>query len=198
MTDVYIWDPYNAQWLAYKPGKNSSVHQNGGLYTGAASQFWGGEAEYARQWKIAKPGVPLFIVKSSYTSTSLDQAARATQRGCWDPTLTNDLFTQSRDQLLAARANLTAKGATPVVRSAVWTQGENDVGVAGAATRYNANLTAFVDAFRASGALDATAPFVISRTQMVSGYNVSQNTTVRVAQEAVGTGKSLLPHVRRG
>ena len=190
MTDVYIWDPYNAQWLAYKPGKNSSVHQNGGLYPNPSSQYWGGEAEFARQWKIAKPGVPLFIVKSAYTSTSLDQAARAAQRGCWDPALTNDLFAQSRDQLLAARANLTAKGGTPFVRADVWTQGENDVGNAGAATRYNANLTALVDARRASGALDATSPFVISRTQMVSGYNVSQNTTVRAAQEAVGTGKA--------
>jgi hypothetical protein len=190
MTDVYIWDPYNAIWLAYQPGINSSVHQNGGLYQLPGTQYWGGEAEYARKWKIANPGVPLFIVKSSFTSTSLDTAARTTGRGCWDKTLTNDLYVQTRNQILSARTSLAAKGATPYVRDALWTQGENDMGGSGPALRYNANLVAVIDGLRADGALDATSLFVISRTQAQVGQNATNIANVRAAQEDIGTNKA--------
>lgn len=166
MTDVFIWDPFGKTWLTYQAQVTSAAHLKGGKYPDLSQNYVGAEAEYARRWKVDNPGVPLYMIKKGHSTTSLSQAARTTDRGCWDPALRNDLF----DELVAwaadAKANLTAAGKTVNIRGMNWTQGENDAGsTLAAANAYGTNLSAFIDSVRSAGVISDTTPFIISRIQ---------------------------------
>lgn len=187
MTDVFIWDPFGKAWLTYQAQVTSAAHLKGGKYPDLSQNYVGAEAEYARRWKVDNPGVPLYMIKKGHSTTSLSQAARTADRGCWDPALRDDLF----DELVAwaadAKANLTAAGKTVNIRGMNWTQGENDAGsTLAAANAYEANLSAFIDSVRSSGVIGSTTPFIISRIQTATWANPAP---VRAAQQSVGETK---------
>lgn len=188
MTDVFIWDPFGKAWLTYQAQVTSAAHLKGGKYPDLSQNYVGAEAEYARRWKVDNPGVPLYMIKKGHSTTSLSQAARTADRGCWDPALRDDLF----DELVAwaadAKANLTAAGKTINVRGMNWTQGENDAGsTLAAANAYGTNLSAFIDSVRSSGVIASTTPFVISRIQTGTWANPAP---VRAAQQLIGETKA--------
>lgn len=188
MNDVFIWDPFGKTWLTYQAQVNSAVHLEGGKYPETSNEYFGAEAEYARRWKIDNPGVPLYMIKKGHSTTSLSQAARTANRGCWDPALRSDLYDELVSWVADAKANLTAAGKTVTLRGMNWTQGENDAGsTADAANAYGTNLIAFIDALRNAGTIGATTPFIISRIQTGTWANPAP---VRAAQQTVGETKS--------
>jgi len=188
MTDVFIWDPFAKTWLTYQAQVNSAVHLEGGKYPETSNEYFGAEAEYARRWKIDNPGVPLYMIKKGHSTTSLSQAARTANRGCWDPALRSDLYDELVSWVADAKANLTAAGKTVNLRGMNWTQGENDAGsTVDAANAYGANLITFIDSLRNAGTIGATTPFIISRIQTGTWANPAP---VRAAQQTVGETKA--------
>jgi hypothetical protein len=186
MTDVFIWDPFGKAWLTYQAQVNSAAHLKGGKYPEASNEYFGAEAEYARRWKIDNPGVPLYMVKKGHSTTSLSQAARTANRGCWDPALRDDLYDEFVSWVADAKANLAAAGKAVNLRGMNWTQGENDAGsTLDAANAYGTNLSAFIDAVRAN-VIGSTTPFIISRIQTGTWANPAP---VRAAQQNVAETK---------
>lgn len=187
MSDVYIWDPFGKTWLTYQAQVTSSAHLKGGLYPDAATNYFGAEAEYARRWKLDNPGVPLYMVKKGHSTTSLSQAARTAQRGCWDPALRGDLYDEFLAWMADAKSNLVAAGKTVNIRGMNWVQGENDANLdAATATAYASNLSNFIDSLRSAGAIAATTPFIISRIQPGAWAFPAQ---LRTSQQTVGDSK---------
>lgn len=184
-TNAFTWDPFNNVWLTYEAGVNSSIHLEGGKYPLAGAKYHGMEAEYLRRWREQNPGVPIYMIKKGHSTTSIDQAARSANRGCWDPTLTganSDLFEELVNWVTAAYANIRASGKTPRLRAINWIQGENEADNSVAANRYQATLEAFITAVRSRVVENSTAPFVISRIQSATWQFPA---VVRAAQVAV-------------
>jgi hypothetical protein len=191
MTDVYIWDPFVKTWVTYQAQVNSAIHLKGGLYPETSNQYFGAEAEYARRWKLDNPGVPLYMVKKGHSTTSLQQAARTTARGCWDSNLRGDLYDEFVSWVTDAKANLAATGKTVNIRGMNWTQGENDANVdAATSTAYASALTTFINSLRSANVLASTTPFIISRIQTGSWAFPAQ---LRASQMSVADS---LPYCR--
>lgn len=187
MPTIYTWDPINSVFVNYQAGTGgtSALHlKTGSIFTDPVD-YWGAEAKFCKQWAVDHPSEPLYIVKSGFSSTSLDTRARATDRGCWDPTLPADLYAFTRNAIVAAKAALVAQGKTVNMRGMGWIQGENDADNATTAAAYDTNLRAFIDACR-TDFLGSSAPFVISRIQTAGWTNPGP---VRTAQVSVGTTK---------
>jgi Carbohydrate esterase, sialic acid-specific acetylesterase len=182
MTNVFTWDPYGQTWQTYTAGINSGLHLQGGPYPSLGQQFYGCEAEFVRQWKLDNPTTPLYIVKQAYSSTSLIQANRAPLRGCWDPTLTSDLYVELKNSVLAAKANLATSGYSVSMRGMCWTQGEGDTAVGMVVGTYATALISFINACRADF-LGPGATFVISRIQTNTWVNPGPT---RADQQTVG------------
>lgn len=189
MPTIYTWDPINSVFVNYQAGTGgtSALHlKTGSPYPDPSTDYWGAEAKFCKQWATDHPGVPLYIVKSGFSTSSLDQGARTNGRGCWDPALPSDLYAFTRNAIVAAKAALVASGKTVNMRGMAWIQGENDAGNSTSANAYDANLRAFIDTCR-TDFLGASAPFVISRIQ-TSSWAVPA--PVRTAQVSVGTSKA--------
>lgn len=165
MTNAFTWDPFNNVWLTYEAGVNSAVHLEGGKYPLPGARYHGMEAEYLRRWREQNPGVPIYMIKKGHSTTSIDQAARTTNRGCWDPALAGDLFDELVSWVAAAYASIRALGKEPRLRAINWIQGENEADVSVAANRYQTTLETFISAVRSRVDGAANAPFVISRIQ---------------------------------
>lgn len=189
LPNVMTWDPWQNQWVTYQAGVTSGVHTNSGKYANN-TQYWGGEAEYAKQYVAANPGKTLYIVKMAFSSTSIDPAARTANRGCWDPALRLELYDFLIRAVNAARADLHAQGKSVNVRAFIWVQGENEGGNSTAAGNYQTTLTNFFTAVRRDANLQST-PFLISRINSIAAW--TSGAAIRSAQVAVGDST---PNVR--
>jgi hypothetical protein len=183
MADIYTWDPFNNKFMPYQAGVTSALHLKAGLYPDTSLNYWGPEAEFARRWKIDYPGVPLYIVKLAYSTSSLSTITQSPGKGTWDINTRGDLYDFMVSTVSAAKSVLTTAGVTPVMRAFNWIQGENDSGATAAANAYQTNLTNLVSQSR-TDFLGATAPFVIGRMKTVPAN--SGSAAVRTAQQYVG------------
>lgn len=189
MPNAQIWDPWKNEWVAYQAGVTSAIHTQSGKYANNAL-YWGFEAEYARRYIANNPGKTLYIVKLAYSSTSIDQAARTAQRGCWDPALRVELYDFLTRAINAARSNLRLAGKTINLRGFHWIQGENEGGVQTAANNYQTTLTNFFTAVRRDADMQSV-PFIVSRINAIANW--AYGAAVRTAQVTIGDGT---PNVR--
>lgn len=181
MEGVFTWDPAGGRWLTYQAGTggNSMVHLGlGGV------QYWGPEAEFARRWKAARPGVPLYMVKKGHGGTFL--APQGSGTADWSPSSSGEHYDALKASVAAAKASLVAMGKAPEVRAFVWIQGESDALDAGAAGAYEGYLGGFVDAVRAE-MIGPAAPFLIVRIADIANW--TYRAQVRAAQVATAYAK---------
>jgi hypothetical protein len=162
---IKIWR--SGAWATYDPTANASNQGVG---------FWGFEAEFLYQYRLAHPTETIYAVKQATGATTLAFNWKQDGSGAqW-----NGLVSQYN----AAKANLQGSGYSVTTPSLSWMQGEADAGNGDTAPAYEANLTTF---------------FASVRTLMGAGVKIdvgriantietgSLRATVRAAQAAVVT-----------
>lgn len=169
---IRVWDKVSQTWQQY----NATVNSNQpGDVSPSIGAYWGAEAEFARQYRLANPGKTAYIIHYAIGTTQL---YNATNVPTWNPAADNtQLFYLATVQINAALAALRAAGLAPVVRAVSWMQGEQDATGAVTAAAYTANLAAFETAFRAQWSA-ANAIFIIGQTNggsFVANVNIGQN-----------------------
>lgn len=123
----------------------------------------------------------IFVIKFAIGNTGLNTNGALD----WAPGSGGEMFERAINNFwIPARDKLIQYGRIPVVKAGLWMQGEWDAGDSGAATLYNANLTAILAAFR-SALVAPSMHWSIGRLH-ASGASQPFKATVRTAQAAVG------------
>lgn len=131
-----IWDWRAQAFVELEPGVNTGNN--------ATQEYWGPEAEFARQWLDAHPGETLYIIKVA--DGQLGLAADPTQAD-WSPSSAGEFFDRALVRIGEARVALADEA--PEIGALLWMQGEQDATSQAAANAYAANLETFVTAVRA-------------------------------------------------
>lgn len=150
--NIKIWD--GDEFVTYDPPNNSDWYES--------QTWWGPEAEFAYQWRLANPTKTFYMVKVVQGATSLALNGGADD---WSIDSTGELYDDLTGHVAAAKAAILELN--PVIRALIWMQGEHDINDPDCFA-YEANLTAFISAARTDLAAP-TMKFVIGRLKVESG-----------------------------
>ena len=181
------WSDAGLSWNATNPGQYSTVNNYGPEFTTVRDLSSG-------------LGEQIYLAKYALAATGLDTSF-ATMYGTWSTAASDPgspaEYTQSLYHSMVSWGNkalATARQIQPETELAgfFWLQGESDAGSSGTASRYNANLTNFIQRLRSDFGI-ANLPIVIGRITNKSTAMPAAN-TVRAAQAAVvaNTNNSVL------
>ena len=151
------------------------------VYSGGTFTIFGPEIGLARQLWTDK-GRAVTIIKAAYTGTSLAVNWKPTRTG----TAPLGLFSSTVAKVIATMTADAKAGQFDVVGGIYWYQGESDAGKAGWAAKYQANLTALIQAFRADLPMSPTAPIALVKTD-TSAYWPYLATTVKLSAHKLQT-----------
>lgn len=175
---VFIWNTFSHNWEVYVAGGNSDTVGMGDI----AAQYWGPEAEFAHQHRLAHPTENVYIFKYAPGGTYL--AATVGQN--WLPSQ-HELFDLYTAELNLAKAALVAQGLTPVVPFIGGYQGEADTAHLPIANLYQQNKGEFYAAARV-GWGDANTRFVDARIN-INSVGLTYASVVRAAQLAAANAE---------
>lgn len=168
-----IWDGSKPIQLVNGNGSNNPIDY-------PATQKWGPEAEFLRQYRIDNPSDTVLTVKHAVGGTQLAVNASGTD---WSPSSTGKLFDEMTSYINAAIAAV--QPPTVSVLGLLWMQGENDASFSSTAPAYGTNLAAFITAV---GANWHTSKIVIGR--ITTAWSFASD--VRTAQLAAANNPNVM------
>lgn len=157
-------------------------------YIQGGQEWWGPEAEFAYQWRLTYPAVPLFIVKYAVNATYLASLSSGFGPD-WNPGNTGELFDAEAAYITAALAYLTARSLVPKVRAVLWDQGQSDCLDPTYAGLYETNLSAFFTKVRTNWG-DSNTKILVNRVNNQTVLSANR-VLVRAAQVSVVAADTL-------